>query len=437
MVGKNKKLLGEISEFDIYSPVKLTNEQDMSFIGLGYPIQSITNNSYVNYDNIGLMDTIEQEKAIKNYQIRAKENELENLKREQDFLTKQKIQMRKFYNALNKNESNISKLNLTRKSKVNFLSNNSDIEPMIKKSDYSEDELKMQDRANILYGNYDEYTAKDYQNEQSDNSSILLKGNVEYNEEYKPEISDSNKMFYSDGTLAEKPLKKEYKLSPITSDEIAKRHEKLEPVPEKHLPRNEVAVAYIHNPLVKSLGRHKTGIEAAENLHMSKSDYYLNTDYAKKHLVFNNYLEVNSNLHQYLKDKISQQIGPDKLLTTKGIYIDSDSDSSKRLARVLLNHNDFIKLLIDNHQALKKGLHINASMQFLDRNFHYALGNADLLDIHFNKFGQLELLVADTYDFNKNETKDLIVTARRYQDQGKITPYFIIYHVVIPKNVKI
>ncbi|HIS89062.1 TPA: hypothetical protein IAA87_06550, partial [Candidatus Avigastranaerophilus faecigallinarum] len=54
-----------------------------------------------------------------------------------------------------------------------------------------------------------------------------------------------------------------------------------------------------------------------------------------------------------------------------------------------------------------------------------------------NKNGDIELLVADTYDFNKNDSNDLVRIGREKQEKGDIIPYFMIYNVIIPKNVKI
>ena len=43
----------------------------------------------------------------------------------------------------------------------------------------------------------------------------------------------------------------------------------------------------------------------------------------------------------------------------------------------------------------------------------------------------------DVYDFNPNSKSDLVQVGRERQERGEITPYFMIYHVIIPKNRKI
>ena len=100
----------------------------------------------------------------------------------------------------------------------------------------------------------------------------------------------------------------------------------------KHQIKNVIAVDHIENPAAKFVGEWAVGKEAAENLEMSKTSSYLNTDYAKEHVIFNNYKEVSSDLQTYFKDKITEQLGLDNvdsslkeeiLNSTKGIYIDA------------------------------------------------------------------------------------------------------------------
>lgn len=77
----------------------------------------------------------------------------------------------------------------------------------------------------------------------------------------------------------------------------------------------------------KGLAKLFFGKEAAENLHLSKTKSYLDTPYAKEHKLFNSYEEAPNNLKNYFKDKITGQIGKDKLDKTKGLYIDANSKS--------------------------------------------------------------------------------------------------------------
>ncbi len=161
---------------------------------------------------------------------------------------------------------------------------------------------------------------------------------------------------------------------------------------------------------------------------------YLNTDYAKEHLIFENYTKLSSELKGYFKEKITSQIGADKLNSTGGIYINAEHESSKKLSNVLINNQEFIQKTAKVRKSLEAGNFINTDVQFKYGNFHYALGKADIRSMHINKNGDIDLLVTDVYDFNKNDPSDLVQVARERQDRGEIKPYFIIYHVIIPKR---
>lgn len=217
-----------------------------------------------------------------------------------------------------------------------------------------------------------------------------------------------------------------------TQDNKANRDEYLKS--PKSVPY-QIAVDNIDSPVAKKLAEWNTGKEAAENLHMSKKDSYINTDYVKKHKIYNNYKEVPEELREYFREKISSQIGEDKLETTKGILIDKDSESSKDLAEGLISNEKFLKILQDYEKAMENNLSVDDSISFEDKNWHNAIGNADIKNMHINKNGDIELYVTDTYDFNDGET-GAVAVGRDRQEKGEITPYFDIYHVIIPKQMK-
>lgn len=165
----------------------------------------------------------------------------------------------------------------------------------------------------------------------------------------------------------------------------------------------------------------------------------MNTDYAKKHKVYNSYKEAPEELQEYLKGKISKQIGEDKLESTKGIYIDKNSDSSKNLSKYLSENKDFIAKLKDYEKPMKHNFSADDSIflkdkNFIDKNWHNAVGNADIKKMHINKNGDVELYVTDTYDFNKGEKSGAPAVGRDRQEKDEIKPYFAVYHVIIPKK---
>ena len=201
---------------------------------------------------------------------------------------------------------------------------------------------------------------------------------------------------------------------------------------------NQIAVDHINNPALKKAATELFGLETAENLLMSKKDTYLNTDYAKEHLIFKNYKELSPDLRDYFEKKITSQIGADKLETTGGIYINAEHQSSKNLAKALVDNQEFIKKVAQARKSLEVGNSVNTSIQFKDNIFRYAIGKADILDMHINKSGEIDLLVTDVYDFNDDKNASALIKAGRdRQEKGEIIPYFYIYHVIIPKNAKL
>ena len=108
----------------------------------------------------------------------------------------------------------------------------------------------------------------------------------------------------------------------------------------------------------------------------------------------------------------------------------------KFLKNNLLQDKDFIDKLKNYDKDLKNNVHINDSINLKGRNWHHAVGNSDIRDMHVNKNGDVELYVTDVYDFNEGEKNKLVRIGRNRQDKGEITPYFSAYRVIIPKEEK-
>ncbi len=270
-------------------------------------------------------------------------------------------------------------------------------------------ERKINNRADILYPTMNDKN-------QIDNKNDVLLGGIS-----KEVYQQPNKSSYSDFLLnvLSQPQVPQYN---YTGNSLL----------------NQIAVDHIDNKFLKWYASENYGLETAENLLMSKKDSYLNTDYAKEHLIFKNYKELSTDLRNYFEKKITKQIGADKLETTGGIYINAEHYSSKELAKVLVDNKEFVKKVAEARKSMEVGNSVNTSIQFTDRNFHYAIGKADILDMHINKNGEIDLLVTDVYDFNDDKNaSDLIKTGRNRQEKGEIKPYFYIYHVIIPKSAKL
>ena len=199
-------------------------------------------------------------------------------------------------------------------------------------------------------------------------------------------------------------------------------------------PFYNLGIEHIDIPLIKQQVAKEYGLETAENLLMSKPNSYLNTEYAKQFHIYNSYNDLSDDLQNYFKNKIVQQIGEENLNSTKGIFIDAQSDSSKDLAKVLVKESGFKKIYEQSKTKMKNNLEVEGSLNFEDTNFYNALGSVDIKQMKYRKNGDVELLVTDVYDFNKNSKSKIVQAGRKLQEKGKIKPYFIMYHVIIPKN---
>lgn len=72
----------------------------------------------------------------------------------------------------------------------------------------------------------------------------------------------------------------------------------------------------------------------------------------------------------------------------------------------------------------KNNFNINDTVNLTGRNWHNAIGYADIRDMHINRNGDIDLLVTNVYDFNPNSKSDLIQVGRERQEKGEITPLF-------------
>lgn len=315
---------------------------------------------------------------------------------------------------------------------------------------------KMQNRADALYGNDEEYNKKYYPEKEMNSKDNSIGGSengtniqhtlkelgLENNEGIEYKIDGKTITAFKNNPNENIGVLKVPKNTGNPALEKWKEYARIENT-ERVKELNDLYLK--HNALLEQFGVDNVkysfiktmekflGNEAVENLHMSKANSYLNTNYAKQHKIYNNYTEAPENLREYFKTKISEQIGENKLDKTKGILIDSDSKSAISLKNTLLNEKSFIDKLNKYDSAMKNGYIINDSIEFKNKNWHYALGNADIRDMHINENGNIELYITDVYDFNEGERSDLVRVGRDRQDKGEIIPYFILYRVIIQK----
>ena len=172
------------------------------------------------------------------------------------------------------------------------------------------------------------------------------------------------------------------------------------------------------------------GIDADENLKMSNKDMYLSTPFALENKKYNSISEVPLFLRPFVIDKVKSQLGSKYLNTIKGLYVDNDKESSKRLSK-----NKDIHLFIRKNKDFLKNLGFirKDSIQFTDSNFYNAIGKADIVDMYLTPTGEITFYVIDTYEFNKNSDNSFVRGARKHQEKGNLIPYFIIYSVKLDK----
>lgn len=307
---------------------------------------------------------------------------------------------------------------------------------------------KWENRAELLYGN----SMNKKKNEVREGQSLVLSSNKKLRE---LGLDDLQNNFIVEGNTIS-PRESLYKKIGVISypkflnpqfEELQNSYQELVADANKKQRWNNVSkddwidmitvsfgIDNIHIKRAREEAIKRFGKEVAENLYMSKRDSYMNTPYAKQHIIYNSYEEAPEVLKDYFKNKISEQIGSDKLPTTKGILIDSDKKSSIDLKQNLLENENFTNKIKKYNQALKQNYNINDSIALKGANWGNAVGNADIRDMHLNKTGDLELYIADVYDFNDGEKSVKVNLGRERQEKGEIIPYFYAYKVIITKD---
>ena len=91
-------------------------------------------------------------------------------------------------------------------------------------------------------------------------------------------------------------------------------------------------------------------------------------------------------------------------------------------------------ILVFNLTENKNNFNINDTVNLTERNWHNEIVYADIRDMHININGNIELYIADVYDFNVGEKNNLVRVGYDRQEKGEITPYFYAYRVIIPQE---
>ena len=168
-----------------------------------------------------------------------------------------------------------------------------------------------------------------------------------------------------------------------------------------------------------------------------------NPNYLKDAIKLENYNDSRIKKHyNAVRKKVTEQFkdyGYDEnsAQNIKGYYFKNDSEPSRRIAQ----SKDFHNILIKNKENILTNKNFSISFPkhgpfgiLWNNNFKNALGKADILEYHFDKEGNLNLKIFDTYDFNKNARDFLNKAGSSQMDKGNLKPFFTIHNVIIPKE---
>ena len=176
-----------------------------------------------------------------------------------------------------------------------------------------------------------------------------------------------------------------------------------------------------------------TGYDASNMWNISSSkfdDKVVNNYMSQNGSVINSINEIKvPELKQVVQNKVFEQMG---MKDSKGLIYHHDSNLSKEIA----NSKEFKNFITDNKDYLQKGGVIKKDSLKLDstNNLHLSLNNVDILGTHVDKNGDLVSICFDTYDFNKNDPKQLVRIAYAAQYGKVIENFYNLIIIKIPKN---
>ncbi len=126
-----------------------------------------------------------------------------------------------------------------------------------------------------------------------------------------------------------------------------------------------------------------------------------------------------------VSDKLKEQFG---YSDTLGVVFKPESQISQ-----LLSKSDEIKNFTKKYIGkYLKGKTVNGSKYFgSNSDLATSLGHADIIYSHINKNGNIELIILDTYDFNKNDPDWRVQIARVTEEAGIIREYYTLILVEI------
>ena len=180
----------------------------------------------------------------------------------------------------------------------------------------------------------------------------------------------------------------------------------------------------IFNTLIKNFGERLNQYDAVELWNIATNSKSLTDDnYVKENgTVYDNVDNLSDEFTSYktkIREKVRSQFGIENV---QGIVFHENSSLSKEIVKSP-EIDEFIK---NNYEKLKSGKEISGSLRFNGfTNLHNAFGSVDILSAKLQD-DYVDILILDTYDFNKNDKNYLVKMARKVQETGKLNPYFTI-----------
>ena len=153
-----------------------------------------------------------------------------------------------------------------------------------------------------------------------------------------------------------------------------------------------------------------------------------NKDYIDKNgSLYNKVSDLPFEYQNWAKNKVNSQYG---INDCRGIVFDENSEVSQTIA----HSNELNGYISRNFSDLMAGKVIkDDSISFdinKDSDLWSGFGKADIIEAKV-KDGYLEVIIGDTYDFNKNSKNKLVQKGRQVQDAGLLEPYYTITKVKI------
>ena len=140
----------------------------------------------------------------------------------------------------------------------------------------------------------------------------------------------------------------------------------------------------------------------------------------------------NQELEHFIKAKLKKQIGKEE---TRGIIFHKNSSLSKAIKEDKNFQKILSKIINENINRLRLNYSVKTSIkEFESVNLKNAVGEADIINIRMDSFGNIYALLIDTYDFNADDDRLLVLKGRGYQEKGLIENYYYIVTIKMSKN---